>query len=213
MNAVKFGLYHSYKDLGIVLSSKSIEAPETKTNIIEIPGADGSLDFTEYFGEPKYKNRTLIFNFSMIGTGEYQLTHYSYIKNLLHGQRMKIILDADANFYYVGRLSVSGLSTTKNINTFSVTCDCDPYKYKANKTIIVNDVSDNPILIYMNMRKSVVPTITVTEQTQFTFENTVYMLEPGTYTDDNIVFKAGNNTFYNVEGTGTITVEYQEGSL
>lgn len=212
MNAVKFGNYHSFRDLGVVLSSKTIGQAQVKTNIIEVPGADGSLDLTEYFGETKYKNRTLNFSFSMVGNMAYQLNQYSYIKNLLHGQRMRITLDADSGFYYVGRLSVGDLSNKKNICTFSITCDCEPYKYKLYKTIITNTVENSATLHFINSRKSVVPKITVTSPAQITFDGFVYNLDTGTYTIDDIVFKDGTNVV-NVNGSTTITVEYQEGSL
>lgn len=216
MNGVRFNSYHSFDDLNIILSSKSIGAPTPKTNIVEVPGADGALDFTEFFGEVKYKNRTLTFNFSMIGTGSYQLSQYSYIKNLLHGRRMKIVLDADPMFYYVGRLTVGNLSSKKNINTFSVTCDCEPYKYKINKTIVSNVTTVKPqTLIFLNSRKSVVPTIEITGNVQFTFNGITYTYKTGIYVDDEIIFKSGNNVFTNVFGIGKgkITVEYQEASL
>ena len=66
MKGVKFGNYHSYNDLDLILSQKIIGTPSIKTEVIDIPGGDGVLDLTEYFGETKYGNRPLTFEFSTV---------------------------------------------------------------------------------------------------------------------------------------------------
>ena len=56
MTGVKFDNIHSVNDLGLSLSTVEITPPEPKTYIIEIAGADGSLDLTEALtGDVKYK--------------------------------------------------------------------------------------------------------------------------------------------------------------
>ena len=72
MKGVKFGIYHSFDFFNLILNSKEIGSPEIKKNLIEIAGADGYLDATYFFGEPKYTNRTLTFHFTInpsIGAG------------------------------------------------------------------------------------------------------------------------------------------------
>ena len=49
---------HTYDDFGLRIKSVSIGLPQTKKNQIEIPGADGYLDMTDYFGT-RYENRTI----------------------------------------------------------------------------------------------------------------------------------------------------------
>ena len=68
MKGIKFGDYHSYDDFSLILTSKTIGTPTPKTEIIDIPGGDGVLDLTEFFGEVKYNNRQLSFEFSTIKT-------------------------------------------------------------------------------------------------------------------------------------------------
>ena len=50
---VKFGEIHT-SSYGLVLSKKTIETPSPKLETVDIPGADGKLDMTEYFGDVKY---------------------------------------------------------------------------------------------------------------------------------------------------------------
>ena len=95
MNGVTFGSYHSYDDFNLILTEKEIGSAEVKTNYVDVDGAHGMIDYTEYFGEPKYKSRTLLFSFNTIVNQSDFLKLYSSILNTLHGKRMKIVLDDD----------------------------------------------------------------------------------------------------------------------
>ena len=66
MKGITFGNLHSYNDLKLILESKEIGSPGVKENKVDIPGADGSLDLTDFFGEPKYEDVTHKFSFSTI---------------------------------------------------------------------------------------------------------------------------------------------------
>lgn len=133
MNTVTFGEYNSYSDLNLILSSKTIGSPSVKTSTIDLPGSDGELDFTEYFGEPKYSNRTLKFQFTAINpTTPFDST----VKNLLHGQKVKIVLSDDPDVYFYGRISVGDWYVNKGISTIDVECNCEPYRMKKNETVV-----------------------------------------------------------------------------
>lgn len=142
MNTVTFGEYNSYADLNLILSSKTIGSPSVKTSTIDLPGSDGELDFTEYFGEPKYSNRTLKFQFTAINPAT---AFDSTVKNLLHGQKMKIVLSDDPDVYFYGRISVGDWYVNKGISTIDVECNCEPYRMKKNETVVqvAYGVSDN----------------------------------------------------------------------
>lgn len=212
MNGVKFNDFHSYDDFSLILGSKEISAPSAKTETIDLPGADGVLDLSEYFGEIKYNNRKITLTFSTIVPKSEFLTLFSEIQNAIHGQKMNIILDDDPDFYYIGRVTVDKWKADKNIGTITVECDCEPYKYKINKTFLVATIAGSETLICQNLRKSVVPKITVTADTKITFNNGIYSLSAGTYSSAEFVFSAGANVL-TVEGNTTITIEYQEGGL
>lgn len=67
MNGVTFGTKHSYKDFGLILSSKTISLPKPKIKTVEVPGADGVIDLTECLTDDvKYQNRPLSFTFTVI---------------------------------------------------------------------------------------------------------------------------------------------------
>ena len=130
MKGITFGNLHSYRDLNLILAEKVIGTPSPKTELIEIPGSDGVLDFTEFFDGIKYNNRKLSFEFStMVPQSEF-MSLFSTVQNALHGQKLTIFLDDDPEWYYIGRISVSEWKADKIIGKLTIDCDCEPYKYK-----------------------------------------------------------------------------------
>lgn len=213
MRGVKFGSYHSYDDFELVLTSKTIGYPAPKTVSVKVDGADGQIDLTEYFGETKYNNRKLEFEFESIVSMNKFTTLLSNLNNKIHGQKMKIVLDDDSSFYYYGRCTVSNWKSDGRIFKITISCDCEPYKYKNSKTSKTDTVAENTVVTYANLRKSVTPKFTSDSAVTFTFGTSTYSIEAaGTYTFPDVVFRAGNNEV-TYGGAATITVEYQEGGL
>ena len=105
MNGVRFGNYHSYDDFNLILTQKTIGTPSPKTETIDIPGGDGVLDLTDFFGEVKYNNRQLSFEFSTIVPKEEFMELFSRVQNAIHGQKMQIVLDDDSEWFYFGRIT------------------------------------------------------------------------------------------------------------
>ena len=136
MKGITFGEYHSYRDLHLILAEKSIGTPAPKTELIDIPGSDGVLDFTEFFDGVKYKNRELSFEFSTLVPQSEFMTLFSMIQNALHGQKMMISLDVDPEWHYIGRITVEPWKADKNIGKITIDCDCEPYKYRVSSKAV-----------------------------------------------------------------------------
>lgn len=215
MKGIQFGEYHSYTDLQLILKKKTMGSPPVKDNKVDVPGADSSLDYTDFFGEPKYNDVTHKFEFtSMIPHGEFPAQH-SRIKNAIHGRKLRIILDDDPGFFWLGRCKVSPFSTSKVIGSVDVECDCDPYKYKLEKTVVTRAVSGAETITLTNARKRAVPEVTiVTDGTlHIVFQGVhVWDLGSGSYTLPELELVEGENPV-EVSGTGSITFTWQEGAL
>lgn len=150
MKGVTFGSYHSYDDFNLILSQKIIGTPSPKTNVIDIAGGDGVLDLTEYFGDVKYNNRSISFDFSTTVPQAQFMDLFSKVQNALHGQKLRITLDDDPEFYYVGRISVSEWKADKSIGKLTIDCDCEPWKWKQNETTILTSLSGKNIFDCQN---------------------------------------------------------------
>lgn len=213
IKGIRFDGYHSYTDFGLILSSKIIGTAKPKTELIEVPGADAPLDFTEFFGDVQYENRTHTFEFKLLPPIMEFARRYSDVLNKLNGQKMKIIDDDDPNFWYYGRVSVGDLEKEKNIATITVECECDPYKYRKHKTVYTVSVNGSTTLNLHNLRQHVVPTFTSTSQIKIEFEGTQYnVTTTGEFTLPEVVLKEGKNTI-TMTGTANVTITYQEGGL
>lgn len=212
MNGVSFGEKHSYKDLSLLLAKMELGAPEPKINKIDIEGADGSLDMTEFFGGVKYENLTHKFDFVTLVPPSNFYTLFSEIKNALHGKKMRIILDGDPYFYYIGRLSVSSFTSDRGIGHITVEADCEPYKYKLEKTIVSANISGSGVVVLQNGKKRAVPTITTSAAMTISFNDSSWSVGVGTFVIPELELFEYSNTIQ-ISGTGKITFEWQEGEL
>ena len=213
MKGVTFGNLHSYRDLKLImLEGKEIGSPDVKENKIEIEGADSDLDLTEFFGEPKYKDMPHKFPFSFAGPIGDFLSQYSQIKNAIHGKKLKIILDDDPAFFYVGRIRVLPATTVRNIGYVTIETICEPYKYKINPTVVTRAITGSTDITLTNSRKRAVPTITTTATMTFAFGEGSWTVGTGSFTIPELELVEGDN-IVTVTGTGNVTFTWEEGSL
>ena len=212
MKGVKFGNYHSYNDFSLILSQKTIGTPSPKTETVDIPGGDGVLDLTEFFGDVRYNNRPLSFEFSTNVKQNEFMELFSTIQDALHGQKMNIIIDDDTEWYYTGRITVSEWKADKNIGKLTIDCDCEPYKLKISETIVSKAVSGTLNIVLLNSRKRVIPTITTDAEMTISFGTYSGTFSAGTFRIPELELSEGNNTV-TVTGTGNISFQYREGGL
>ena len=216
---VFFDDYDTYAYFSLVLNSKEIELPEVKTNLVDIAGANGYLDLTEVFGNVMYKNRKIKLEFTFLPSvpSTIFLTMYSLFASSVHGKKMKIKFMNNTSYYFYGRISVGPLQVEKNIGTFSVECDCDPFKYYTTETNISQAFQGSYNFTLTNDMMPVVPTIQSNKQLSFQFENNVYTHAAGTFQIPEIQLKEGNNSIYvyasDSSTTATVTFTYREGRL
>ena len=215
MKGIMFGNYHSWNDFQLILASKTIGTPSPKAETIDIPGGDGVLDFTEFFGDTKYNNRKLSFEFSSMVIPSDFMSLFSMVQDALHGKKMKITLDDDPGWHYTGRISVSEWKTDRNIGKLTIDCDCDPYKYQISPTVISRSISGTSNILLPNSRKRVVPEVKVTSSSGLTVtfgSVNVWNLASGSYLLPELELVEGESPV-TVTGTGTITFTYTQGKL
>lgn len=213
---ILFDDIHSFHGLNLVLSGCEIPPAIPKTNYVEIPGADGSVDLTEANGEVRFSDRNCRFTFSMLPgdpmTWEDKKTEVS---NLLNGRRAKITLDKDDEYYYSGRLTVEEFLSDRKLRQIVVSARVSPYKMRQDETVLEFPLTATATTITIqNSRKSVSPYIvTSADNAAVTFANGTYTLPTaGQYKISDIVFVAGENAL-TVSGTGTITFRFRKGDL
>lgn len=230
MIGVTIGEKHSYKDWGIILSSKVISPPEPQINKVDVPLRDGSIDLTEALtSDVKYKDRTITLNFTVTDRSTWA-AKVSEIQNYLHGKRLKIVFDEDLAFYYIGRVSVNKWETDKAIGSLVIECDVEPFKYDMfssavdwewdifdfeegiiNETgqLIVNGATTIPLIC---RRKRMFPIFTASTAMTVEFEGEVFDLAKGEQKLYGLFLHEGVNEL-TFKGNGTVSIDYIGGSL
>lgn len=211
-----FGGVHSHRDLHLVQASVTVEPAEPKTNFIDVPGADGSKDFTESpAGRVVYKTRKITWVYKLY-PGDNWATKYAQVSNAINGRQCKITLDDDPSYYYLGRVAVDKHAVDGILHTITVVATCQPYKLRQTvSTATASLTTTYKLLPLLNDRRQVVPTITVTAETVLLWRGNTFSISAGTHKILDIELIEGINDLQakTTTGTGTITVTYQEGSL
>lgn len=215
MQTVTFGTKNSYKDFGLILTSKEIGLPEPKTETVDVPGADGVIDLTEVLTDDvKYEQRKLQFTFTIIDPIKTWAATLSKVTNYIHGRRLRILMDWDKNYYYEGRCKVNQFKTDKRLATIVIDAEVDPYKIEVEGVSQPYTVTvvDSATVNLTNGRKIVSPTFTTSDAMQVTFNGSTYDLPKGTTTVLEIRLREGDNNI-TLKGNGTVTIDYKRGSL
>jgi phage-related protein len=213
---VNFGEIHSYYDLGLILSAVDIPAAVPKTNYIDIPGGDGSLDLSEVHGDIKYNDRECAFTFTVaqsIRESEWE-ERKTLVCNALNGRTFNITLDKDPDYYYTGRCTIDGYSVEKRLRQIVVKAKVKPWKYKQTVTALSFPLSaDVQQIEIINARKKVCPVIECThDNTIVQFAGTEYHLSTGAHKVLDIQLAEGSNTLY-ISGSGSVKFTWQEADL
>ena len=215
MKGVLFDEKHSYSDFGLILNSKDISFPEPKTYVIEVPCSDGSLDLSTALtgGDIKYKNRTIRMNFTILKPWNELEILRSTIANHLHGKIMKVIFDADSEFFYTGRCKVSNFTTNVIPATLTIEVDAEPYKLNIEETIISENVSGTKTIYIDEQFMKVVPTITVSNDMTLTYKTKMHQLFAGDNIIPEIMLSSAENNELMFTGNGDVTIKFRGGEL
>ena len=211
-----FGGVHSARDLHLIQQKLDIQPAEPKLNLIDIPGADGSVDMSELpAGRVVYHDRTLTWTYALYPGDDWHTKHRQ-VSNALNGKRCNIILDDDSANYFSGRLAVKKYNTDRALRQITVVATCSPWILKRSRTIVRADLTaDFQAITLSNGKKPAIPTIEVNTAATIVWGELTAEIEAGSFTSLDIELKEGNNVLYAkaASGSGGITVTYQEGSL
>lgn len=221
-----FGGKHTYQYFHMIPKSKIIFAPpKPKTTIVDIPNADGQLDYTEALSDSiKYENRKGTISFLVL-TGADYTSVYSEMLTFFNGKKMRVVLDDDPLYYYEGRFAVNEWKSWEGRSTIALDYDLEPYKYAVSSTSyydwLWDDLFDNVIYygsfdvegtkarnLINPSGRSLVPTFTCSSAMTVDFNGSTYSLSAGTHSGSTgIVLRSGNN-YMTFHGNGRVLVDY-----
>lgn len=211
---VKFNSVDTLTQWGLaMLADLEVEAPEKKTNYIEIPGADGALDLSDYpQGRPTFKNRKISFNLFKRMEPDAADQMRTLLRQRYHGRRVKLILPTDAEHYFIGTAAI-GKASGYPACMIPVTMTADPYKLKLQPTVVTETVSGTATVTLENEYMPVCPTIDTTGDVTLVFGSSSVSLSAGEGQRIPSLILESGETEITVTGSATVTFTYQEGTL
>ena len=229
---VTLGGKHPSRDWGLLPKTRpTIAPPAIRTNYVDVPGLDGQLDLSEALtGRVGFQTRDFSADFLVIDARNRWDSLYSELLDTLHGQRVKIILDEDPDYYYIGRVTVGKLGSDRKTASISIKAVCNPYKLEIGTSVddwlwdsfnfetgIIRDYRALPVdgtltLTIPGTRRPCIPTITVSDAMTATFGGKEYALHAGENRVSGICITQGDNVL-TFTGSGTVSINYQGGRL
>lgn len=229
---VSFGEKHSFKDWQLTLEGRpEISSPLPKVVYVDVPGLDAFIDMTESLtGDVAYQSRTIEFTFTTRKVRKKWNKMYSDIASYLHGQRMRIILDEDKGYFYIGRVTVNEWKSDIRFSTIVIEAEVDPYKYERYSSVepwvwdvfpfeggIIREykdleVSGTMVLIIPGRRKRVVPVFDCSAAMTLGYGGQTYYLPSGRSKILDLQLGAGEH-FLTFQGNGKVSVDYRGASL
>lgn len=148
-HSITIGAYNTWTDWRLIPESRPVvNPPEVKTNFVEVPGADGVLDFTEALDNKiHYKPREGSWDFlisheqiNIDSGGRYHRDNlwselYHDILNAVHGKRVSVILmdewddNGNDNRFYTGRVWVNSFKSDPSHSKITFDYSLDPFRY------------------------------------------------------------------------------------
>jgi len=230
--------FHTLDDWGLALENNNyIGDPEPETRFISVPGRDGLIDVSSALsGRTVYKKRELSF---VLGGKHPTRSWDSIISNLrneINGRMCRLIIDNDPDFYWRGRVYISGFDRIRELGKFTLSVpDCEPYKYCLTSSIepwewdrfnfengIIYfipelEVDETATITIPAGYKEVKPDIIVSEMVSDTFTVTfneiTYSLDEGSNKIPAIIVNGETEAVLTFSGSATVVVSYRGGSL
>ena len=227
---------HTYRDFGLYPSEVNMPSPPgVQTQFIEIPGMDGTLDATEALdGNVHYEDRDYEQKYVDLNGRARWHTRYSEILNFIHGKQLRMILDDDPEWFYVGRFELDDPAPKNYKNTLEITATLKPYKYAINSTLddwlwdpfsfengIIREYKDIAVdnsttITIVGSSMPVVPAITVASEDEsgldLVYNGETYHLSDGVNRIVTMTLTAGEHQLTFI-GIGLVSIDFREGSL
>lgn len=225
-----FGTYDAEKDLGLSLLDVDIGSPDVKEELIDIPGSNGVIDHTEATtGYPTYKNVKHKLTFDFVNKN-YQVwqSQAGYIKDLLHGKKMRVYF-GEGSWYYYGRISVASEKVNSKYGKLEIELDAYPYRIsdksslepwlwdpfnfetdyvtEAFADVVINGTREVKVV---GSAMPVEPVFVCSSPMTVTFNGGTYSLPAGRSSTPDIQILQGDNIF-TFSGTGTVSIEFYSG--
>lgn len=203
-------------NLDIIQQSVRVHPAQPKTNLVNLPGADGDIDLTEALGlGVKYASRKIEWTFALYPSQDWA-TKRTEVANAINGKRLAIVLSEDSTHTYNGRVTVKDYARDKELRQITVEAICDPFGLLAASTVNVSLTTSYQSKSITTKGRPIVPTFTTDVAADVQYGGVTYTLPVGTSQIPQIVLPQNTTSTIKVRGqmsSGSMTIQYQNGDL
>ncbi len=213
--------YNTYTNWYMVPSSRPvIQPPKPKKTMIDIPGSNNRIDLTETLaGDVTYSNRTGSLEFIVLNDKPmtwYEV--YNDVMNTLHGRRVQIRLEEEPDWYYEGRVEVNNWASNEDYSRITIDYDLEPFKYQTTPVTQTYTLTNTETTIYFpyGFRAPTLPKFTlsgVNASCELKYESSTFTLQSGEQPIPSIWFSDNETYYFQVKGSGTLTIMSRGGKL
>ena len=190
-----------YEDFGLIMITHEISPPEPKVYRVNLDGADGDIDMTEWAGDVKYNTRTVSIAFR-----DMQETVYRHLLNFLLGRRVKIMFSEDPEFYFYGRCEYPDMTRESRVSDVTLDFVCEPYRMRHFETS--QTITSSGTLTAERMPAC--PTITASASCNITIGGATYALASGSQTIKSIIIRDRPQTV-TVSNSASVNFTWRDG--
>lgn len=166
--------YNTWKDWHLVPTERPyVVPPALKAHYTNIDASNGTIDQTTALTEyPVFDDRSNSWTFYVINNGvEINTYHgewfdrYSKIANTIHGQKVKVYLDDQPDYYYTGRVTINNWSNGNTWSQIQIGYQLYPYKLSVEDYDTgIQNVSGTTAIKVVGSEMPISPKITVTSR-------------------------------------------------
>lgn len=137
IHSININGYNTWDDWHLIPSSRPvINPPEKKSSVIDVPGANGSIDESDSLtGFPIYATRQGSWEFYVDNNDIFTGDSYGYwearrteIADAIHGIQCIVSLDDDPSWYYAGTVAINEWKSDKDYSKLVIDYVLYPYK-------------------------------------------------------------------------------------
>lgn len=200
--------------LGVMIDEITISPLLMKQYSVEVPGIDGTVDLSQWFGGPRYESRTLSIAVSCFRSSSVETE--SEAENLLLGKIFDFRLSIKQGYYYHGKVTqiTAAEQSAPQSALILISAICDPYCYSDRLTEIHCDPSATDLMITVSNSGTmpVSPEITTEGEVHLTDGVSVYKLSEGTFQLPGLVLLGKSDKTLTYSGAA-FTIRFREAIL
>jgi len=228
-----FNNKHNYRDMGVVMHSKSIQSPSKKMIKDSVPFMNGTYDFSTIgsAGEITYNERTIevVLGLNAINKERLQVMYSDILEWLVNNGRSKLVFDVIKDYYYMAE--VESTSTFKEVIEFgllTITFVAQPFKtgvdYATNNLWDYfnfeedylqdsdYDIISNKVITIYNPRMLTTPIINCSSNMVLLYNSITYSLFVGDNKSYGLKLQNGSNIL-DFTGNGHVKISFRKVGL